>query len=218
VHSLPCTLSPLGAPIRTNQHAYAALHPPLLTSDPLPVPTHPPTHPCRITVAGQQAAADSAKRMIEDIMAGIDPFRPNDPYGGFGGVPGVPGAFPPPYGGGFPGYPPFGGFPPAAAPFGYGGGYPGGYGQPDPYAAAAAAGGYGGAYGGPGGPGGPGPAGGYGESRGWVVRSGWEEGWEGLGGCACVHWSERGLCLFVGQPTRLPLPLGSFACRARAAS
>ena len=32
------------------------------------------TDPCRITVAGQPGGSDQAKRMIEDIINGGDPF------------------------------------------------------------------------------------------------------------------------------------------------
>ena len=44
------------------------------------------TDPCRITIAGQAPAPDQAKRMVDDIINGVDPFRPGEGWdaGGFG--------------------------------------------------------------------------------------------------------------------------------------
>ena len=36
--------------------------------------------PCRVTIAGQPTAADQAKRLIDDIVAGGDPFRPGNSW------------------------------------------------------------------------------------------------------------------------------------------
>lgn len=132
--------------------------------------------PCRVTIAGQGQAADGAKRIVEDIIQGLDPFGPGGPGsaggaggpgvfpgGGFGAPTGFPGAA---YGGGFPGYggPPAYGFGPQfGAPgfVGYGGpqggayggmpgGLPGGMpgGMPGGYGGGAPGGIYGGGYGG----------------------------------------------------------------------
>lgn len=77
------------------------------------------TDPCKISIAGQDSTVDEARRMIEDVMSGRDPFAGQQQQQGmmYGGP-----AYYPPYGGGYPG--------------GYGGGYygmPAGYSFPQGY-------------------------------------------------------------------------------------
>lgn len=128
------------------------------------------TDPCRITIAGQPPGPDNAKKMVEDIINGVDPFRPAMPYGAdpYGGGYGMGGGYAPygmpgmaPQAWGAPAMaPPFGGMPGAGA-YGMPGpaaGFPGagGYGAPgggaaDPYAAAYGAAGGAGGYPGAGG-------------------------------------------------------------------
>lgn len=86
--------------------------------------------PCNVTIGGQPSAVESARRMVDDIVAGLDPFG-GAPPGGGGGYAGYGG-----YGaagGGYGGYGAAGGYGTYQAAYPAYGGYYGGYGVPGVY-------------------------------------------------------------------------------------